>query len=321
MLKLAVVIPSFQDASGLWFTVAAARVDLEADFAPDEYEIIAVVDGPEDDGKVIYGMRQMGTCRFLASELRSPQMNRDLGLRATEAPYVFFLDSHVIPSRGFFKRLLQTAEETSAAIVHGPHCFWKKHEKGLAYGYYFNWRDYFWACSAEDVPKFPDRPYPIAITGHGAMVVNREKYLKMGGYWGALKGWGGEEPQLNLKAWLLGEQVLMEPRVYHWHFMPEKRRLAEIFKSEPFVRNFMLVSYACGGESYLNSTYGFFTRSAKSYDTFDEALAHKDEGPFSAAFRAVPQEAEEERKLICSGPFHGDLDALRAYFNREGIPN
>lgn len=318
-MKLAVVIPSYNDAQGLWFTVAAARVDLEADFAPDEYEIIGVVDGPDDEEtQILHGMRQQGTCRMMRSDTRTPQKNRHAGLLATEAPYVFFLDSHVVPSRGYFKRLLMTAEETGAAIVHGAHSFWSD---GRTYAYAMDWKNHFWSHCGEALPQRTDGPYRIGIAGHGGIVVNREKYLSVGGYWDALQGWGGEEPQLNFKLWMMGHEAYLDPRVYHWHLMvPRRHRVAEQLTAG-YVRNFLLVAYATGGQKYLDAVHMFYTQSMTHYATIEEAMAAPPRDPWQDVFDRIPEEAAQERELICRGPYGGNLDALRDYFRKEGIPN
>lgn len=316
-MKLSVVIPSFEDAAGLWYTVAACRADLSEDFAPDEYEIIGVVDGPEDDlTRVLLGMRQQNMCKLINTNHRTPQKNRHEGLLAAQAPKVFFLDSHVIPSRGFFKRMLSSSEETGASILHAGHCFWNR--ASSAYGYNMNWKSHFWAVTCESKPQRDDAAYRICLAGHGAMLVDRAQYLAMGGYWDALRGWGGEEPQLNLKAWHTGREVWMEPRVYHWHFMPMKRRLEEISLSVPYVRNFLLVAYASGGQKYLDAVYQFFTMMNNGAETVEAAALKKSE-PYKETYEGVPEVARAEREMICSGPFSGDLDDLRSFFEANGI--
>lgn len=322
MVKFAIVIPSYNDAAGLWYTVAACRADLEADFSPDDYEIIAVVDGPEDDEtRVILGMKQNAMCRVLNVNTRTPQKNRHIGLLQTDAPYVFFLDSHIVPSRGYFKRMYDSMLETGAAMIHAGHCFWRRDKCGTAYAYHMNWKDQFWSETAECVPQAKDRPYPICLAGHGAVCVDRAQYLEVGGYWDALEGWGGEEPQLNLKFWLLGKTVMMEPRVYHWHFMPMKRNLCGIQVSDRYAKNFMLVAYASGGQKYLDAVHYFFNQLQNGHKSIDEALAAEAILPYSAIYDAIPKEAEAEREAVCAGPFGGDLDRLREYFVAEGIPH
>lgn len=319
-MKLSIVIPSHKDAAGLWYTVVAALADLENDFAPGEYEIIGVIDGPEDDQSIITNMKQQKMCKLLFTNTGTPQKNRHIGLLEAEADYVFFLDSHVIPSRGFFKRVLQTAEEHSdVAIVHAAHCFWKRDK--MNFGYNMDWMNYFWSFKSEIAPQRSDAAYPICLSGHGAMCVNKKLYLQIGGYWDALQGWGGEEPQLNLKVWLLGYRILMEPRVYHWHFMPSKRQLKEVQHSLPYARNFLLVAYASGGQQYLEYVYHFFTQMENRHATLEEAIHAKPQAPYQELYDTIPQIAAAERATISGGPFAGDLDKLREFFTTNGIPH
>lgn len=327
MKKFAVVIPSYNDAAGLWFTVAAAKADIDEDFAQEDYEVIGVVDGPEDGdtaegtgNRIIHSMRVQEMCRIINADTRTPQKNRHIGLLATDAPYVFFLDSHVIPSRGFFKSMYEAISTSGAGIVHSPHCFWKRFPIGVAYGYDMNWKNYFWSVTAESKPK-RDAPYKICLAGHGAIVVDRAQYLETGGYWHALEGWGGEEPQLNLLFWMLGKHVLIDPRVYHWHYMPCKRHMHEEHKSLRYVRNFLLSAYAYGGQKYFDSVFFFFTQQQNSAKTIDEIRSHVPVSPFEDLRESIPIVAAAERAKVCAGPFGGDLDKLREYFKAEDITN
>jgi hypothetical protein len=318
MLKLAVVIPSYLDAEGLWFTVAAARVDLEADFAPDEYEIIGVIDGPEDDKEILNYLRQGGKCRLLSSNLRSPQMNRDMGLRAAQAPYVFFLDSHIVPCRGFFKRVLATIEQTGAVMVHTPSTYDGRtpmHERHVVQSHFF------WYMQVQTRPRIPNQPYQILLGEHGGMCVDRSRYLHVGGYWDALKGFGQEERQFSFAAAFAGEKAYMEPRVYVWHLMRMKRRegcdkygFTEAFgQIETFARSTMLIAYAYGGQKYLDVAHGFLRNH-------HGAILREDVSQrLDMLYRETPFVAASERARVCSGPFAGDVERLFEHFRCEGI--
>lgn len=320
MLKLAVVIPSYRDAMGLWFTVAASRVDLEADFAPGEFEIIGIVDGPEDDPEILRYLREGGKCRLFSSNLRSPQMNRDTGLRATQAPYVFFLDSHVVPCRGFFKRVLATMEETGAAMVHTADTY----HGGFSTTTYERHpvrSHFFLHVEVQTRPRFPDQPYQIVLGNHGSMCVDRARYLHIGGYWNALKGFGQEERQLNFAAAFAGEKAYLEPRVYVWHLMRTKRHqerdeygFTEAFgQIETFARSTMLIAYAYGGQKHLDTAYHFLRNHHGAILREDVSERLK------ALYEATPVEAASERARVCSGPFGGDVDRLFDSLRSDGV--
>jgi GT2 family glycosyltransferase len=312
---LSVVVPSYDDPAGLWFTHAASMVDLEQDFARDEFEFIAVIDGPEND--TVVGFAQQGTCRILRGEFGGPQNSRRAGALAANGKYIVFLDSHVVPSRGMFRSLIDAAERTGGAIVHAPHCFWNSEPK--CYAYRMDFQQRFWSFQVEAEPRSPE-PYRIAVMGHGALLVNREKYFKIGGYSDLQRGWGGEEPYLNLKAWMLGESCWIDPRCYHWHYMT-KRRTDKVYKQLPYVRNFMVAAYIIGGQQRLDAVYALHTFAANGQKTIEDAVAATQKEPYREAYEAIPAECAEERARVEAGPFGGDLGALVEWFNREGIPN
>jgi glycosyltransferase involved in cell wall biosynthesis len=312
-MLLSVVIPSKDDPSGLYHTFAASFVELENDF-PGNSEIIVACDGETNDATDCL----QKNFNVIRGNWRAPQKARHAGLLEAKGKWVAFLDSHVIPSRGMFRRLVEAAEANDAGIVHSPHCFWARNQSCFAYR--IDWVKKFWMSESIGEPIVP-QPYRVSVMGHGAMVVDREKYLASGGYLMEQRGWGGEEPHLNLKFWMLGYSSWVHPDAYHWHFMA-RRHSADIYKSPEFIRNFMLAAYALGGQKYLDSVYGSYSIASRPYATVAEAIEHRnDPDPYRDDYLSVPNEMKEERARICAGPFAGNLDALREFFDRERIIN
>lgn len=305
-MDISVVIPSRDDPAGLYFTYAASQVELERSGL--EYEIIAAVDG--SDHEVRRALQQHQACRivdgFSGFKCDSPQASRHEGAKRACGKYIFFLDSHVVPCRGFFNSMLYAAQKEQAAIVFSPHCTWARGVMG--YGYGVAWDGNLWSKDHQTKPS-SNYPYPVAMMGHGAICVDREKYFRVGGYWQAQRGWGGEESHLSLKFWMLGERCYCDPRIYHWHYMATRRGEA-IFGDREHVRNFLISAYALGGQKYLD-------RCHLAYEL--PAAARGQGGIYDDLYRVAPEEAAAERELIRSGPFGGDLDKLRECFRKEGI--
>ena len=313
MPDVSIVIPSRDDEQGLFFTLASASVELAASGLT--YEIIAVIDG--DWNETARSIQTHQWCRIIQGDFGGPQRARHVGILEAKAERVFFFDSHVVVSPGFFRRMLDAMDSSGAALVHSPHSIWNPAVR--AYGYRVFWLGHFWSSSAEDKPKSPD-PYPVALCGHGAMLVDKQKYFDTGGYWQALRGWGGEEPQLNFKFWMLGHECWVCPQAWHMHYFAN-RRSAEIYRSPDYIRNFLLVAYATGGDKFLNSAYQYFTMAANGKRTPEEVMKDPKVYPWKEIMERVPEEAAEERQRICAGPYGGDLDSLRKHFEEKGIPN
>lgn len=309
-MDISVIVPSLNDGPGLYFTYAAAFADLET--GTRSFEIVPVIDG--DESAEARGLAMHGA-RLVRGRFGSPQASRYAGLLASHGRWVFFLDSHVIPSRGFFERMVKTAEETDATLVFSPHVDWSRDR--MAYAHRIGWQDSLWCVDAETKPRV-ETAYRAAQSGHGGILVDREKYLASGGYWLAQRGWGGEETHLSLKLWMLGYECWMEPRVYHWHYMGGRRNDGA-FQSRDYVRNFMLAAYALGGQKYLDAVYTYHTANRNCHSSVAAAARAKHDDPYGADYRNVPRDAAAERERICAGSFGGDLDNLREHFRAQGI--
>lgn len=311
-MRLSVIVPSREDPQGLWLTYAAAMLDLEENFRGD-WEFLAVIDGPGNE--VAEELEKRGSCRVLHGNFGGPQNARHAGVQQVTGDYLVFLDSHVIPSPGMFASLLDGAERTGGALVHAPYCFWRSMPR--VYGYRMDFLNRFW-CSGEYSEPPGCEPFRVAVMGHGAMLMPRRKYIECGGYGTLLRGWGGEEPLLNLKLWHLGESCWVDPRCHHWHYM-SKRRNESVYRHPDYLRNFLLAAYVSGGEKYMQRFRSARALTARAFDTLEEARQAIPEDPCKGLIDGVRADAKEERERVCRGPFGGDLDRLLAWFRREGV--
>ncbi len=307
-MDVSIVIPSKDDPAGLYFTYAGAVADLE--HSGLRYEILAVVDGEFHD--TARSLKAHNGCRVLRTQADSPQGARHAGAMQAQGRYIFFLDSHVLVCRDFFKRMAAAMQSTGAALLHSPHCTWSPRTMGYAYG--VAWDGNLWSKDHQITPTSVT-PYRVAMMGHGAICADREAYFSSGGYWLEQRGWGGEESHLNLKLWMMGHSCWVLPDVYHWHYMAH-RRSAQVFGAPEHVRNFLISAYALGGDRYLNRCYLAYMLPAEQRDA---ANGTKETAVYQKLRDAVPREAAAERVFICSGPFKGDLDKLREFFRKEGI--
>ena|SRR5690242_19445820 len=103
-------------------------------------------------------------------------------------------------------------------------------DRGLVFASHFYVDGYLWTKKTLLEPP-SSGPFKVATHPHGAFAVRRDSFLKAGGYWRELHGFGGEETQLCLKFWLMGMTCWATPRVYHWHWLPAGgRRGSETFR-------------------------------------------------------------------------------------------
>jgi glycosyltransferase involved in cell wall biosynthesis len=279
-MQLSVVIATYNDPLGLYMTVFSVIQQLRAIPTLDWEVVIAADGGTEYKWEKIPRVR----CLRLAGGNRtgSPQGTRDAGIRAAKYPTVLCIESHVVVFNisewlaAHWFECGNPALSFPRRVAEGPEMF-------DVYGSTTDWEGNLWY--GHHVYTASDRPHRIVQFGHSAFMVNRNWYVDSGGYTNLQKGWGGEEPFLCLKAWMLGESCWMIPQAGHAHYLTPNAH-GDSMMSVDFKRNFQIVRFVMNGEPgnlFLNPAL----------------LA--------------------ERQKICAGPFHGHLSELRDYFKREGI--
>lgn len=303
---ISVIIPSRNEDVALWATVASARADLETSGL--EYEILVVLNGEYPQLGVQANIEKFFQPVFAGEHIDSPHSARHLGVNYAHGDTFFFLDAHVVLPSGFFRQVLADMAETGADIMHVPHRYLSR----ACYGYRTAWNEYAWG--AELIREAPsDAPYRIAQMGHGAFAMRAETYYRIGGYWLALRGFGGEEPQLDLKTWMMGGSCWVTPRTYHWHYLPPGvRHTDNLFRDRNFVRNFLLLAAAYGEPGRIDAFYKAFILLHWQFQDLMPGLKEE--------VLADPSVAAE-RRFIAERAKYKDLAELKAMFDREGVIN
>lgn len=260
---LSVIITSCHDHATAYLTAFAVKCQLDKAELP--YEIIIVTDG----GTEHKWEKQGFTC--LRVNTGSPQGSRDLGIKAAKFNDVLVLESHVIVSD--IPKLLLEHQYLRSAITYpirraeGP-------EQLDVYAHVTDWDDNLWHKKLVYSPV-SEKPHRVAQFGASCFMLDRSWYLESGGYTDLLKGWGGEEPFLPLKAWMLGRECWQVPSVAHYHHLT-----VGAHAEKPYLEaNLAVVAYVIAGRR-------------------------------KPGLKITP-EVEAERRRICAGPYQGDLDKLR----------
>jgi hypothetical protein len=258
---LSIVITTRHDSLGCYLTAAAVEAQLEGRGL--DYEVIIVADG----GTETKWENQGATC--LRVNTGSPQGSRDAGIRAAKYPTILVLESHVVVSD--IPQLFLEHERLDAAITYpirvaeGPEMF-------DVFAHETDWDGNLWhkRLIYSPVRKVA---YRVAQFGASCFMLDRDFYLLSGGYTNLLTGWGGEEPFLPLKFWMLGKECWQVPSVWHAHYLT-----VGAHAEKPYLeQNLKIVGYVIAGRKYPGIT----------------------------------PEVEAERQRICNGPFDGNLVLLR----------
>lgn len=276
-LMLSIIITAHHDDLGLYLTYFSVVTRLEA--ANVLFEVIIVADGGTEQK-----FENRAHTRVLRGVFGSPQASRDAGVRAARYPTALLLESHIILSDPM--RLVAQHELREAALTfpcrqaEGPEMF-------DVYGQEVDWGGNLWHKRLVYKP-FDNKPYRVAQFGHSCFALDREWYLQSGGYTNLMTGWGGEEPFLALKAWMLGRECWLVPDVYHAHYLTPGAH-AGVSHSADFRRNFDVLAYVIAGRQ-------------------------------NQGFAPTPAD-EAERRRIAAGPFEGNVVRLKQQMDANGVLN
>ena len=273
-MDLSIVVASHANTQGCYLTVYSLIFQLQ--MTSLNWEIIIAADGGTE-----YMWEKLPNVRCLRIRTGSPQGTRDAGIREAKAATVLVVEDHVVVNdiETFLRAhsALGGAMTFPARIGEGTSLF-------NVYGTTTNFDGNLWFKRTLYSP-LSDKPYRVPQFGHSCFMLDRAAYLAVGGYTDLLKGWGGEEPHLCLKFWMLGFSLWQVPTVAHAHFLAD--RTGGAMQYDAFARNFQIAKYVLTG----NVSSGLQVT-----------------GPMRA-----------ERQRIMDGPFQGDINKLRAYFRAEGI--
>lgn len=271
-MMLSIVITSHHDPATCYLTAAAVQSQLEG--RGIDYEMIIVADG----GTEIKWENQGVTC--LRVNTGSPQGSRDAGIRAAKYATVLVLESHVVVSD--IAQFLLEHQRLESAITF-PIRTAEGTELFDVYAHETDWDGNLWF---KRLIYSPIRKinYRVAQFGHSCFMLDRNWYVESGGYTDLLRGWGGEEPFLCLKAWMLGRECWQIPTIWHAHYL-----MPGAHKEKPDLeRNLATVGYVIAGRK----------RSGM----------------------IITPAMEAERRKICSGPHGGDLSKLRSHLKQVEVP-
>lgn len=275
-MDLSCVVASHANPQGCYLTVMALLFQLQKSGL--DWEIIVAADGGTE-----YQWEKLPNTRCLRIRTGSPQGTRDAGIRAAQAATVLVIEDHVLVDDipGFLEahKALGGAMTFPARVGEGTSLY-------NVYGTTTNFDGNLWFKRTIYSP-LRRQPYKVAQFGHSCFMLDRAAYEAVGGYTNLLTGWGGEEPLLCLKFWMLGYTLWQVSDIRHAHFLAD--RTGGAMQTAQFQKNFDIVRFVLTGKHPVSGSL-----------IIDAPVAG-------------------ERARICSGPYGGDMEKLREYFRREGI--
>jgi hypothetical protein len=249
---------------GLWLTIESCIMDLEPSGLSYEFRICANdVERLTEDMKRIkhWTEKTEHVGEFLqVAQPMAPPSARQIVTENANGKYLFFFDNHCMPTRGYFKRGVESLQREGVKYLHSATRFFQG--EGLNLDYKLSLKRDFWTLEPyRDTPNGTVDPYRVACSGHGGFAVRKETWQKIGGYFQGYIGYGGEETGTDLKVWRMGEEVWLDPQFIHLHWSGE--RVYSRHFNDDYYRNMLMCANIVGGDKWMHTVFNSMTHCTR----------------------------------------------------------
>jgi hypothetical protein len=261
MKDVSLVIAHRGPTMGLWMTLESSLMALR-DSGLD-YEFIVVANGEPEKGedfeRQAHWLKWNGHKLLRIDEALSPPSARQRGTDIAAGKNLFFLDNHCMVEKNYFTRALETMAAFDVEMVHSTTRFWMG--EGSVYEYRMNLERKFWVYKSHMTPVHKERPYQIAVAGHGGFAVTRRLWDEVGGYWDGFVGYAGEEPYFDFKVGLMGHKNFIDPQMIHYHWSGVRNYNRH--NTDDFFRNLLKAANIIGGEQRMYRVFDAFKTATR----------------------------------------------------------
>jgi hypothetical protein len=265
--KATIIIPHRGNPLGLWATIHSCESDLlrERD-VKIEWNYVLVTNGEKLPVEAVATIEQLKMTGRLLGHIHSPEpltppVARSKGAAIADGELLFFFDNHCLVEPRYFARAFTDYERYRYGMLHSTTIFHSG--DGPHYHYQLRLEQNFWGgtthfCESDILP------YKIACGGHGGIVVPKNVWNEVGGYGPdyLFRGYGGEETIFDLKLWLYGYDVMIDPRMIHYHYAGV-RGYARHYTDDYYI-NLMVSANVIGGEKWLYKVFNSFVDTTKN---------------------------------------------------------
>lgn len=255
MKTVSVVISTRDEGHNLSHTVHAIINDLETFLSPDQFEIILVHNCSKDPASWRFlmerGVYYHRTIRTLFDPIAGNVTARNKGAKIATGKYLFFSDAHMSYRIGSFRAMIDEIDR-SGGIVH-PAVQWMGgyEPSGKSYQYTIKLGEKIWGTWNNYAVSLTE-PFYIPVSGHCCLGMEREQFLDLGGYNDYFRCYGGGEVYLDMKWWMLGQQVSVVPAAVGYHLSAGR---GYSFHQDDLIHNMMLLGYALGADAFAERVY------------------------------------------------------------------
>ena len=265
MIKLSIIIPARNEFPNVAFTCHDIWNCWEADgFDPKELEIIIIDNCSTDDkypqrgtggtssymfGRGAYFNRAL---QIIYDPIAGNHSARNKGALVARGEYLFFSDAHMSYKPGFFKSILETTKE-SGGLVHGTLQFMGAYpptDSGSGFGYTIKlgdeikgtWNNY----------KISDTWFYVPAQGHWGLCVKKSQFMEFGGYPKIHRTYGGGEFYTDIKWWMFGSTVVVDPHAIGYHLASGR---GYSYNHDDYIENVLGMAWALGADEWRERAY------------------------------------------------------------------
>lgn len=198
--------------------------------------------------------------RVLYDPIAGNHSARNKGADIAQGEYLFFSDAHMAYKPGFFKNILKAVDE-SGGLVHGALQFmgaYPPKNESMGFGYSIKlgeeikgtWNNYM----------ISDSWFYVPAQGHWGLAVKKDQFMKFGGYPKVHRTYGGGEFYTDMKWWMLGSTVAVEPNAIGYHLASHR---GYSYHHDDYKENVLGMAYALGMDEWRERAYLNWLRTGR----------------------------------------------------------
>jgi len=238
--KVSVVIPARNEYPQILGTILNIAEVLE--FWGYDYEFIVVSNQSDDGTPEVLTDRfrhwiKDGRLQVVFFDERPACWHaRNIGVDKASGDVLVICDGHMSVGVSTLHDIIQL-QSSRGGLWHSASQMWGDPRGTRLYGYRLRVEDKFWGDLSRFIPPevFSDgspNAYTIPMAQYSLFVIGRSEFLEVRGFHPSFKCYGGGEPYLAFKLWLLGKECWMWPRglvrhafglKYRWRNVGDKK--------------------------------------------------------------------------------------------------
>ena len=196
------------------------------------------------------------------------------GYAESTGDVVIVADAHISVKIGTTDLIIKGVQE-HGGLWHVPLQLWGDITRIKRYQHDIRLSEKFWGDPCQFIPDgcSKDTPYKIAMAGAFCFAMRRDEIERFGLYDPAFGPYGGGEPYLTMKWWMMGSAVWMEPRALARHAFGiaakwTKARQDKDSRSKVYLKDGRITSKIKKGDEFLSYASGYSVDNRNFYSNF-----------------------------------------------------